>query len=325
MPDLPDLPPWPDVLGSLYLLGLVLLAVGGLIAVAAVVFQQRAILRPPRMTDARALRFYGRLTPGDLGLSWDAQTFHVGDISLAAWRVPLNGSPRTAVLVHGYADAKIGALAWAPLWRSLGYNLLLLDLRGHGDSGGDVTTAGWRERDDLAAVLGELKAARPGETREVAVFGVSLGAACVAAFAAGRDDLDLVVLDSPFASFVDASARHGELVGAPLPRLSRWLARRALAGHGVDEPKIRPTHTIRRIVAPLVVVASEQDVYADADDLGELEAATAAAGGRFERYDCRHVMALPADPARYAAAIVSATSAEESGESGKSGAAASAA
>ena len=38
-------------------------------------------------------------------------------------------SDRCVVLLHGYADAKVGAIAWAPMWHELGYHALAIDLR----------------------------------------------------------------------------------------------------------------------------------------------------------------------------------------------------
>jgi pimeloyl-ACP methyl ester carboxylesterase len=282
---------------------LILLLVGAALVVIVVLGQMRRVLRPPRMDDARALRTLGRLTPADVGLPWEATTFRHDGLELAAWRVDLADCDRTVVIVHGYADAKVGALAWAPLWRELGYNLLLVDLRGHGDSGGEQTTIGDRERDDLDAVLNTLHAEQPGRMKHVALFGISLGAVCVAACAVRRDDVDLVVLECPYGDFVTAVTRHAQQAGLPLMATVPWSTRRALAAAGVDEPSVRPTNTIPQIKAKLLTIAASDDVYASDADRDALRAATEQAGGRFEVFDAPHVMGLSVDPERYAALL----------------------
>ena len=73
---------------------------------------------------------------------------------------------RCVTLLHGYADAKVGAIAWAPLWYSLGYHILAFDLRAHGESEGAYSTAGYFERHDLNQLLNQLRAERPSETRQ---------------------------------------------------------------------------------------------------------------------------------------------------------------
>src|SRR5205814_10156269 len=126
-----------------------------------------------------------------LGLPFEAISFRIRDsltaelIDLAAWWIahPMSGS-RTVILVHGYADAKVGAIAWAPLFHSLGCNILAMDLRAHGESGGRFTTAGYRERHDLEQVIQQLRARYPSQTQQLVLFGASMGAGVVAATAA---------------------------------------------------------------------------------------------------------------------------------------------
>ena len=91
------------------------------------------------MTAGKALYLLNRLAPDDLGLPYEQSTFVVRDertgkpLPIVAWWIPCEsaGAPETgrcAVLIHGYADAKVGAIAWAPLWHALGYHLLVPDL-----------------------------------------------------------------------------------------------------------------------------------------------------------------------------------------------------
>src|SRR5687767_6105768 len=158
-----------------------------------------SLLRPPRMSDGRALYVLHRMSPADIGLAYERITFEVrdeanrggdGKLSMAAWWIPhASANGRCVVLLHGYADAKVGAIAWAPVWHSLGFNILAVDLRAHGESEGAHTTGGHHEQHDLEQVLDQLRAARPGDTRQFVLFGVSLGGAVALALAARRTDL----------------------------------------------------------------------------------------------------------------------------------------
>src|SRR5688500_12152020 len=102
----------------------VLLAVGALLCLAAVVLSARSLLRPPRMTDGKALYLLRRLSPEDVGLRYEQTSFTVRDartgerLKLAAWWIPAAAADgdRCVVLLHGYADAKVGAIAWARSW-----------------------------------------------------------------------------------------------------------------------------------------------------------------------------------------------------------------
>src|SRR5437764_13410123 len=162
----------------------VLLLVGLLLTIVTIALMAFILLHPPRMTDGRAAWRLKRLSPGDLRLSYSDLSFKVRDeltgkpINLAAWWIPHpKADGRCAILLHGYGDAKVGAIAWAPTLHALNFNLLALDLRAHGQSEGRHSTAGFFEQHDVSQVIDQLKAQFPDDTRRLVLFGISLGAA----------------------------------------------------------------------------------------------------------------------------------------------------
>src|SRR5690606_6186634 len=157
-------------------------------------------------------------------------------------------------------------IAWAPSWRDLGYNVLAIDLRGHGESDGAFTTAGYHERHDLSQVIDQLRAARPGATRQVVLFGVSLGAAVVAATAELRDDIAAALLESPYNHFVHAAATHGRQMGMPLVSLQRLTIRLSGWMTGADYDAVAPVTLIPKIRCPLMLIHSAEDTFVDPPD-----------------------------------------------------------
>lgn len=67
---------------------------------------------------------------------------------------------------------------WAKLYFDLGFNLLIPDARGHGESEGDYIGFGWHERKDYVNWIDKL-IADYGEETEIILFGLSMGAATV--------------------------------------------------------------------------------------------------------------------------------------------------
>jgi len=290
---------------------LTLLACLALLIFIAAYLMARLLLHPPRMSDAKAAWVLKRLSPADLALPFQPLSFIVRDnhtgqpLSIAAWWIPHpNSLGRTAVFVHGYADAKVGALAWAPTFHSLAYNLLLYDLRAHGESEGRFTTAGHHEQHDLNQLLDQLRAEKPAETRHLVLFGLSMGAAIASATAISRDDLAAVILDSPSADESHAAMIQFNLLGLPGSLVQRLALRIVRWITGAHFAAIRPVDLIPKIPCPLFIISPSNDVYVPPTDLADIQsAANSRPPSRptvFWRIDgAAHLMAICADPDEY--------------------------
>jgi pimeloyl-ACP methyl ester carboxylesterase len=262
------------------------------------------------MTDGIAVYRLRRLSPGDLGLPFEEISFTVRDehgkpLRLAAWWIAnAHARGRCAVLIHGYADAKVGAIAWAPLFHSLGYHVLAIDLRAHGQSGGTYCTGAYFERDDVTQAIDQLKAARSNETKQLVLFGVSLGAAVAAAVAARRDDVDAVILESPYPSYRQAVDAHSVVLGQPQGILQRLGVRFAELLSGARFDDVRPVDLILQVAAPLMIIQSGDDPFVPPADAAEIEAAaTSRPLERLTTYwhipAAPHVQGYAAEPAAY--------------------------
>jgi uncharacterized protein len=301
----------PSMHPSLIMLVLMLVGVGAATCVGTVFLMAWSLAHPPRMTDGKAAWVLRRLSPGDLGLAFEEIAFDVRDengspLKIAAWWIPHpHAEGRCAVLIHGYADAKVGAIAWAPVWHSLGFNLLVLDLRAQGESDGSVCTAGFYERHDVAQVIDNLRASRPDDARQVVLAGISLGAPVAAATALETPGVAAVVMESPYADFRRAATAHMDRLGAPggpLQRaaiaLAEWLTR-------ADYDAVRPADLVARLRCPVLVIESANDPFLTPEDRLAFERAVANRSpedGRAEIWavaNVEHLMALSADPQAY--------------------------
>jgi alpha-beta hydrolase superfamily lysophospholipase len=186
-------------------------------------------------------------------------------------------SDRTIVLLHGYADAKVGAIAWAPLLLDMGFHVCAIDLRAHGESDGEMSTAGYFERHDLDAAINTLKARWPRETETIYLYGISLGGAVAIATAAMRDDVAGVVMDSPFADYATALRDHSRLLGSPGGIVPSLAARMAAWMSHADFSVVRPVELIARSRCPVLVFQGTADPITHAANRQQYAAAIAAA------------------------------------------------
>jgi hypothetical protein len=290
---------------------LMLAGAGVALCAAAIWLMAWSLAHPPKMSDGRALWVLRRLSPADLDLPFDEIFFQVRDengksLKIAAWWIPHpDAQGRCAILIHGYGDAKVGVIAWAPIWHSLGFNLLVPDLRAHGESGGSVSTAGYFERHDLAQIIDDIRARKPEETRRMVLFGVSLGAAIAAAAAIKSSDIAAVVMESPYADFRGAAMAHMSRLGLPggfiqrrAIQLAQWLTR-------ADYAAVSPERLIPALACPLLIIESGNDPFLAPQDRTALEQAVQGRSperGRGEIWtvpDVEHLMALSANPAAY--------------------------
>lgn len=288
-----------------------LLAVGAALVALVCRLMAKVLLSPPRMTDGRAAWILKRLSPPDLGMGFEDVSFVIhdeksrGKLKIAAWWIPKGPSARTAIIVHGYADAKVGGIAWAPTFRALGYNVLAIDLRAHGESEGAQTTAGFFERHDLSQVIDQLRLGRPQSTREVILFGVSLGAAVMGATAAMRTDISAVIMDCPYSDYKSGAKTHARANGMPGPFFQRIGINWAEKLSGADFLACSPVTVIPTLHCPLMVIHGADDLFVDPADMDKVEAAMKLRPPElgptvyWRATGTHHVLALRTDPEEF--------------------------
>ena len=270
------------------------------------------LLRPPRMSDAKAVYLLKRLSPGDLGLAFETLWFDIGDkqtgnsLRFAAWWIPSEQARgKCVIIIHGYADAKVGGIAWAPMWHSLGWNILAIDLRAHGESQGRNSTSGYWERHDLHAIINDIRARRPAETQRLVLFGISLGGAVALATAAMRDDLHAVIAECPYAEFEHAVYRHAKVMNMPARSLQPLGVKLAAWLSGADFREVAPVRTVLAARCPVLVVSSAEDELVTPHDMDALERAVASrdpqlGASEFWRVQqADHVLGIACDPQEY--------------------------
>lgn len=159
------------------------------------------------------LRMWVVNTTGDGGLE-----------TMTSWRLaPSDTRPSdtpplgTVVVLHGFEMSKEIMGAFAALMADAGFDVILVDLPGHGASSGDYLTWGVREAPALNALRHHLEG--NGAARPLIGFGVSLGGSVALRAAALEPGWDAVVAQQPF----EDPARVIPNFRAMAPAWMRWL------------------------------------------------------------------------------------------------------
>jgi pimeloyl-ACP methyl ester carboxylesterase len=159
------------------------------------------------------------LTPASFDLPFEDVSFNAPDgVTLDGWWVPSPDSAGTVILVHGLNRSRVEMVRKAPFLHRLGWNALAFDLRHHGASGGDASTFGFLEKDDVRAAVALARQRAP--EKPVVLWGVSLGAASAALAAAEDPAVSGLVCDSSYRSLRDTVRHHVRLF-----RGFRWWSR----------------------------------------------------------------------------------------------------
>jgi hypothetical protein len=203
------------------LIYLSLSAVIGIVAVESALHPQRRALTPADQAQARTLAAQHH---ADLrGTSIPAKD----GVILRAWSLhPTGANGDTVLLLHGQADNRAGMLAYAALFLSSGYSVLLPDARAHGQSDGPIATYGVLEADDIHRWL--LSIEKEDHPHCIYALGNSMGAAELLNSLPANPDLCAAVAESSFSSFRAAAYdRLGQQFHTG-PWLGRTLLRPAL-------------------------------------------------------------------------------------------------
>lgn len=193
-----------------------------------------------------------------------------------AFRLPREGLPPsreakgTAFLIHGYGVDLETLFPWAIYLAEAGWRSVLVDLRGHGLSGGKRVTFGILETNDLCRLRLALEASGQVQGPYVAV-GHSLGAVLALRWQTVDPEIRASVALGPFARFVPAAGRLRNEYARWLP--AAWVRR--AAGRvprvlGVGAESLETDAALRGHAPRAFLVASAQDAITPPEDASAL-------------------------------------------------------
>jgi len=160
-------------------------------------------IKPFRMVPAEnTWRFPRGYAPENYGLASRKISVPAKDgIRLSGWflKSRTDSARATVIILHGIGSCKETQFDRAKILSDNGYNSVVLDLRAHGESGGEYCTFGYYEKYDIQAVVDSLLRMTNG--KPVGIWGASLGGA-VALQAMGLDHrISFGIIESTFDEF----------------------------------------------------------------------------------------------------------------------------
>lgn len=171
------------------------------------------------------------------------------------------GGARCAMILSGRTECLKYGYYFAIPYAAAGYNILVVDPRGHGRSDGEFNTVGFEESKDAIAWVRYINKAFGQNS--VVFHGICIGAAAgMLALTAEDcpDFVDAIVTEGMFPNFGESMKNH--LIERKKPVLGMYaLINRQMRIHTGHSMDTGPLDVIDRLQKPLLMLHSKEDIY----------------------------------------------------------------
>ena len=235
----------------------------------------------------------------------DVYTYMPGGMRLHGVYLKQSGEcHRYAVCVHGFKNeaATMGVYA-RPYFEKYGMNVLIPELRGHGESDGDVIGMGYLDREDILHWVGKITERDPEAV--IVLHGMSMGAATVL-LATGEASLPATVkaciADSAYTSALEEAADvylHMDLHPVPVRPLLRTVRRLTMRRSRYDLDKAAPIEAVKRSHTPTLFMHGDEDGFIPPSMMPRLYSAAACPKAFLWIRGADHVEGIDKDPETY--------------------------
>ncbi len=200
--------------------------------------------------------------PDDLVDVVEAVTLVTSDaISLAGWYVqPQNGG--VMIMLHGLGSNRLEVLPHARMVIEQGYGVLLMDMRAHGASGGEIFADGWQSPVDVAAMVDYLQARE--EVEHIGALGLSSGAVAILQAGAENPAIEAFIAEgtgvAAVGDLLDPLIPHPAIAWLLVP--DYWMSYQFTALFSGYRPLPPLRDQVRRIVPrPMLFIAGGESMW----------------------------------------------------------------
>ncbi|MEF9990889.1 MAG: alpha/beta hydrolase [Romboutsia sp.] len=168
-------------------------------------------------------------------------------------------SKKVIIINHGYTANHYVAYQFIDIFIEEGYNVLLIDMRSHGQSEGTIASYGYHESKDIGCWVDYVKE-RIGEDAYIGLHGQSMGASTVLIYAGNNENkVRFVIEDCGFSNAKEAMKfqfKQGKIPFYPIYELIRLSIRR---NFGFDLNNISPKEDILKSNIPVLFIHGDDD------------------------------------------------------------------
>lgn len=178
------------------------------------------------------------------------------------YRYGVKDRRRCVVYLHGNCSSRVEALYTLPSLLSRGLTVVAFDFAGSGKSGGDYTTLGYYEEQDIEVVVEHL---RSKGSVSIGLWGRSMGGVAAVLRAAQDHSLHACVVDSAFCDFgsvvEDFAGSRLMLPNFVVKDIKRVMTREAKQRTGFDPLELNPLKRAPLATCPALIGFATDDTF----------------------------------------------------------------
>lgn len=176
---------------------------------------------------------------------------------IECWLIKIKESKGTIILFHGYGGEKSSMIDKSNEFIKLGFNTMLVDFMGSGNSEGNQTTIGYKEAEEVKTSFDYL--VQSGE-KNIYLFGTSMGAVAIMKCI---NDTKIkpkgIIIECPFGSMYETVCARFNKMNAPTFPMAGILVFWGGIQNGFWGFSHNPTEYAKNITCPTLLLYGEKD------------------------------------------------------------------
>ena len=211
-----------------------------------------------------------------------------------------NKTDKWAIVVHGYTSEGNLLSSKAKYFYEMGYNVLVPDLRGHGNSQGDYIGMGWDDRLDIMDWIDYIVENNPNA--EIALHGTSMGSATVLMVSGEKlpENVKAIVADCGYTSVWDEFSYQLKslfnLPSFPVMNLSNMVT---MVRAGYSLKNASAIDQVKKATVPILYIHGDKDDFVPYYMMDELYNATNSTKEKLTVEGAEHAKADLVNPQLY--------------------------
>mgnify|MGYP000997134411 CR=1 FL=1 len=169
---------------------------------------------------------------------------------------------KTIILIHGYTATSESMADLITPFLSHGWNVMLIDQRGHGKSEGQYASFGYHEKGDLDLWVNWVRDRSEKKHQVIGLLGISMGAGTVLEYAGINKHVNFIIADCPYSDLEELlKYQIREIRNIPAYPLINALDLMLRIRVDFNIKAVSPLKTVRESEIPIMFIHGSEDRF----------------------------------------------------------------